>query len=444
MSIVPAAAIFAQVSGQSISVVETMALILVFFLIFVWISGSIATGDDRPWLSRFLIWGFVVKMAGAMARYYMVAVLYEAGDSFAYHEAGQIMARAWRGFSIPVSDAGSLGTAFTEVATGFIYAIYTPTYFGSFLIFATLSFAGQILFYSAFRPWMSSRKQKLYALAIFFLPSMIFWPSSPGKDALMVLFLGAASYGASRLLRKTSFASLLIIAPALFLAASIRPHIAGVFGLALVLALLFGKTGQMLSGPKRTALFLLSVAGAVAVLAAFASTFSVSLEGGGGTQDLGGFLEDVSEQTSTGGSEITGGSISLSRLPIAIITVLFRPLIHEGTSPQVLMSALEGTFLLGLVIYKFPQMWRNKRLLREKSLLMVYFFYTGGFIVGFSAILNLGILARQRVQVLPMFLALLVALGWPEPEPESTRIEGREPGQRHAGRTPGHNRDESN
>ena len=43
---------------------------------------------------------------------------------------------------------------------------------------------------------------------------------------------------------------------------------------------------------------------------------------------------------------------------------------------------------------------------------MFSFFYMGGFIVAFSAINNLGILARQRVQLLPMFLALLVALTW--------------------------------
>jgi hypothetical protein len=42
------------------------------------------------------------------------------------------------------------------------------------------------------------------------------------------------------------------------------------------------------------------------------------------------------------------------------------------------------------------------------------FFYTGGFIVGFSAILNLGLLARQRVQVLPLFFMLIAGLAWDE------------------------------
>ena len=35
---------------------------------------------------------------------------------------------------------------------------------------------------------------------IFFLPSLLFWPSGIGKEAWMTLGLGLASYGAARLL----------------------------------------------------------------------------------------------------------------------------------------------------------------------------------------------------------------------------------------------------
>jgi hypothetical protein len=49
------------------------------------------------------------------------------------------------------------------------------------------------------------------------------------------------------------------------------------------------------------------------------------------------------------------------------------------------------------------------------------FFYTGGFIVGFSAILNHGLLARQRVQVLPMLFVLIAGLAWDETKKGSRR-----------------------
>ena len=411
--------------------VDGFVLAILFLIAVGWVGGRLAGREERAWLPRIVTWAYAAKLVGAFARYYMVTVLYETGDSLRYHEVGSGFANVWRGFVVPVSTAGNPGTGMTEVITGFLYAPYTPSVLGGFIIFATISFAGQLLFYAAFRRWFDTDKKKLYAKAVLFLPSLVFWPSSIGKDALMVFFLGLTTYGASRLLQRYEFSSLLFIVPGLALAAGIRSHVAGIMGLAIVLALLLGKTPRKLQGsPKRAIMLGLSVVGAAAVLAIFASSFSVSLEGGSGTQDPTAFLEDVSEQTAQGGSEITGGAVaSPSQIPLATLTVLFRPLIHEGRSAQVLLSAMEGTTLLLITIWKLPTMWRNRRLLREKPVVLLAFFYTGGFIIGFSAILNLGILARQRVQVLPLFLALLVGLGWNEAkdsdQPEAPRPDRR-------------------
>jgi hypothetical protein len=412
--------VIAQEASSATQGIEAFILSLLFLFLMGVIGRSMGRRGDEAWIQRYVVWGFVAKLFGAFARFWMVTVLYGAGDSYVYHDVGIDFANVWRSFAVPISTSGSPGTAFTQVVTGFIYSIYTPTFLGAFIIFATLSYFGQLLFFSAFRSWFGPRKRKLYALAVLFYPSLVFWPSSLGKDALMVFFLGVATYGASRLLKTYRLSSVLLIAPALYLAAGIRPHIAGILGIALVLAILLGKAPEDHKGsPKRALMLIVAVLGALAILATVASTFEVSVGGTGRTQDLAGFLSDVSEQTGTGGSEITGGAIgSWSQIPPAIITVLFRPLIYEGTGAQVLASALEGTALLLLVIWKLPIIWRNKGLLRRSSYLFMCFFYTGGFIIGFSAILNLGILARQRVQVLPFFLALVVALGWPEPDEE--------------------------
>jgi hypothetical protein len=263
----------------------------------------------------------------------------------------------------------------------------------------------------------------MYGLAVFFAPSMLFWPSSIGKDALMVFFLGIASYGASRLLKFYQFSSLLLIAPGLYLAASIRSHVAAVLGIAIALAALLGKPPKKYQGsPKRGIMILACLAGAALALATFSSTFGVTVDGGGGTTDPEQFLSDVSDQTATGGSEVSGGAVgSPAQLPGAIIKVLFRPLIYEAGNAQALLSALEGTTVLAITIWNLPAMWRNKGRLREKPYLMMAFFYTGGFIIGFSAILNLGLLARQRVQVLPMLFVLIAGLAWDETKRGSRR-----------------------
>lgn len=423
-----------EIIGEGIRpFIEAAILPLLFVALFAWIAGRMSQDTDRKWLQHYVVLAYLAKVFGAFARYWMVTGLYERGDSYQYHLAGETFANVWRGFVVPVSTSGGEGTAATQVITGFIYAIFTPSFLGGFLLFATLAFVGQLLFYGAFRRWFGAEKQRLYALAVLFFPSLIFWPSSIGKDALMVLFLGIAAYGASRLLATYKIiTSSLMIGAGLILASRIRPHVAGMLALALVLAILLGKAPAAFRGsPKRPVMLIGAVAGTAFVLLTFSSTFQVGLDADRTQTDISGFLEDVSDQTGTGGSAIDGVAITTpSRLPLAVITVLFRPLIHEGTSIQVLASALEGTVMLGLVIWKFPQMWRNKGLLRRKSYMTLCFFYTGGFIIGFSAIQNLGILARQRVQLLPMFLALIVGLGWPEPEHprgQPDQLPAREP-----------------
>jgi hypothetical protein len=72
---------------------------------------------------------------------------------------------------------------------------------------------------------------------------------------------------------------------------------------------------------------------------------------------------------------------------------------------------VEGTLLLAVFLFRLPRILRNLFRSRRTPYAIFAFVYTGGFIIAFSAILNLGILARQRSQVIPFFLALLVVWG---------------------------------
>ena len=400
-------------------IVEWMIIAAILFMVVYWISNVLPHKRDREWLQHLVLWGFTAKLAGSFLRYYMAVDLYGTGDAFRYHSRGVAFAGIWRSLSVPMSDAGGQGTAFTEVVTGLVYAIYTPTMRGGFLMFAFISFLGQLLFYAAFRPWLKDKALKRYAIAILFFPSLVFWPSSIGKDALMTLFLGLATLGISRMLKRFEVMGLITAGLGLYLAAQVRPHVAIMLALAGALAFLLVRRGPAATGGfKRMVLLAIAVIGLTFAWGVFASDFGVSLEGGGDTADPGAFLQRVQNQTAQGGSEVTGGIVtSPLDLPEATLKVLFRPLIYETSSIATLVSALEGTALLLVVVWKTPMMWRNRRMVRGNPLLLLSFFYTGGFIIAFSSILNLGILARQRVQVVPYLLALLITLGWPD-EPD--------------------------
>lgn len=413
------------VASTASELLEWGLIAAIFFLVVLWIASVAPNKSDREWLPRIILWGFAAKLVGTFARYFMTADLYGAGDAFAYHGRGITYAGIWRTLSVPVSSAGGEGTAFTELTTGLLYAIYTPAMRSGYLMFAFIAFLGQLLFYLAFRPWLKSKAKRRYAIAVFFFPSIVFWPASVGKDALMMFFIGLAVYGISRILRRVDLAGLVFATLGLYLSAQIRPHITAMLALAAVLGFMFVRRTEGESGAIRR---VVPIAGALIALVfawgAFATDFEVSLEGGADTADPAAFLDRVADQTAQGGSAVDDGVIdSPLDVPSGVLKVLFRPLIFEASSAAIMVSAVEGTALLLLVVWKLPTVWRNRRMLRANPMLLLSFFYTGGFIIAFSSFLNLGILARQRVQVLPFFLALLVVMGWPdEPDAEPSRV----------------------
>src|SRR5207248_10809458 len=76
---------------------------------------------------------------------------------------------------------------------------------------------------------------RLYALLLFFSPTLFFWPSIIGKEAVMVLVLGAACLGAAQLLTGR-FRGLVWLAVGLTGAAIVRPHMALIVGAGLLVA----------------------------------------------------------------------------------------------------------------------------------------------------------------------------------------------------------------
>lgn len=422
--------------------IEFTVIAVLLAVVVRWIAHALPTDRDRAWLPSLVMWGFGVKVVGSFLRYVMAIDLYGTGDAYRYHGTGIGFAKIWRSLAIPMSEAGGEGTAFTEEVTGLIYSIYTPSMRSGFLMFAFVAFMGQLLYYSAFRPWLEGTALKRYAWVMLFFPSIVFWPAAIGKDALMILFTGLATLGISRLLRHFEVWGLVMAGVGLYLTAQIRPHIALMLALAGALAFAFMRRGAAKStgGARRLILLIVAIAGLTFAWGTFADDFQVSLEGSGDRADPGSFLDQVSTQTAQGGSEITGGQVSGPQdLPAATLKVLFRPLVFEASNLAMLLSALEGTALLLFSLWKIPQMWRNRKMVRGNPLLLLSFFYTGGFVIAFNSILNLGIMARQRVQVLPFFLALLITLGWP-PDDERTamapaEIKRRERAQRQLARS---------
>lgn len=395
--------------GSGIADAPTILLVVVLGVVALPLCHWAATEID-PWLWWVASLGFVAKLLGSALRHFVLLDAYEGvGDSTGYHSWGVQLADIWRLGEIPGLD-GSMGegTQVVRWITGLLYAPYTPTFLGGFFIFATLAFIGQLLFYCAFRRAVPGARLGIYAFFVFFLPAMVFWPASIGKEALMILFLGIASYAFARSLESYSPLWLTVAGAGLLGAGTIRPHIAALLTASFAGATLIGRGAWLGSvAIRRFAVMGLALVLAGVAVVTFGDRYQVD-----DVSDVDPFVNELERRTQQGGSAVEGEAVfSPAALPGASLRVLFRPLPPEAHNLQSLASAIENTALLAFVLWKTPAMIRRIRQVRIPYVLMSTAF-TIGFVIAFSTVFNLGILARQRSQVLPYLLATVVALGW--------------------------------
>lgn len=92
-----------------------------------------------------------------------------------------------------------MGTKAITDLTAMLYSLIGPAWLGGFLVFSFVGFWGLFFFYKAFRAGLLEGDAVSYAKLVFFLPSLVFWPSSIGKEAVMMLAIGVSSFGAAKI-----------------------------------------------------------------------------------------------------------------------------------------------------------------------------------------------------------------------------------------------------
>ena len=132
------------------------------------------------------------------------------------------------------------------------------------------------------------------------------------------------------------------------------------------------------------------------------------------TETINQTLADAEGRTTEAGSRFTpvNATNNPALLPLAFVTVLFRPLPIEATSGVAAASALEGVFLIYLTVKSLRRLRSLPRSMRRYPFVAYCVGIVFTFVYAFSAFSNFGILARQRCQVLPFYLALLCLPEW--------------------------------
>jgi hypothetical protein len=394
---------------------EWGALVVIPVIIVLTVPMLIRAGrsDDDPLFLQMLVAAFVLKALATFARYQMAFVWYGgATDAGSYHKEGARLAEFYRA-GIFDADIGRefIGTGFIRVFTGAIYTVTGPSVYVAFAVYALFSFWGLYFLYRAFQVGVPTGDTRRYAVLVLFLPSMLFWPSALGKEALMTFGLGLAALGAARLLMGHR-RWLLPLAVGLATTTLVRPHITAAFFTALAVAFLVRKPVR----PSTELTPVIRVFGLGLVLVGFFVIVSRAAQfldiDTVSVASVDSAIQDSAGRTTQGGSEFTSVAVrSPADLPLATISVLFRPFLFEASSVQLLIAALEGTVLLGLAAMSIKSFRHIPSRLRRQPYLVLCATYTLMFVYAFSSFSNFGILTRQRVTVLPFALVFLALAG---------------------------------
>jgi hypothetical protein len=372
----------------------------------------------RPW-----VWlGLFVKLAGGVIGYNVRFDAYGgSADAGRYHEFGKVLAEDVRsGLATPFALVPrTTGTEFVEVFTGAVYTIVGSSRLGGFMVFTWISFWGLVFFVRAAHHAVPGLATRRYALALLLFPSLVYWGSSIGKEAVVGFCLGLTSWGAAVVLTRRGGVRFGVALTVLGLAGAsfVRPHFGAIWAGAIVIALatraVLDATGRRDTDMKRRVqvgtVLLVVVAGIGFVIIASAALNFLPSNAGDDNSDVGGQLssifETVEDRTTQGGSSFTPMNVSgPHQWPWAAFRTITRPFLSEANGLGALLPAVEMTALLVVGVFSWRRLANTPKLMLSVSYIVFAALCVVTFGVAFSSIGNLGILVRQRSLILPLVL----------------------------------------
>ena len=345
-------------------------------------------------------------------------------DSVVYNTEGARLANDFRGlnFTNVVIGGPVPGTGVIRYLAGIGHLFTDSNWFGTTMIWTFMAFFASWFAYRAVEIALPSANKKRYAMFVFLWPSVIYWPSSLGKDAWMAVTIALAALGLAKMLTRGR-GGFLLAGIGLAGAAIVRPHVAALVFAAMAFAFLIAKrdqirgTGQIGLSTVTKFFGILLLAIAAAVLAPATAKFLKvdSLDSSG----ISAAFASTQAQTSQGGSSFHPiNPNSPIGYPAAVFTVFFRPLPGELKGVTGLAASLEGFVLLMLCIAGWRRFLGALHIWRTEAYVTFALVYLAAFGYAFSAIANFGILTRERVQALPYLFVPLSLPKWRRPPSE--------------------------
>ena len=297
------------------------------------------------------------------------------------------------------------GTQLIVSVTACLFKLIGPSFIAAMIVFSIISFWGQYLYYLTFRIKFPRANLRFAALGLFMWPSMIFWPSELGKDALMLFLLGLSSYCMAKLTWRKTPTMFILLAVGVLGSFLIRPHIATLLIISIVASLCLKRpiAGTSSAYRKVITITLLSF---FSILMVYLCAQFLQLSN---IVEARAHMEASVQSNQLDGSGFDPGKNLASRIFLAPL-LLVRPFPWEINGIAAALTSAEGILLLALVFYQRKRLGIVLKTAKVSGFLvfMLWFVSLNVLLLGIGSS-NFGLLARQRVMVLPMIIMMLSA-----------------------------------
>ena len=271
---------------------------------------------DEPWLPRLLLIGTLAKIGASFARYVTLTTAYEnAGDATTWDTFARKLVAGWEGQRATPDLPNLQQSNFMKWITGVTYYLFGESLVGAFLLFGLLAVIGSYCWYRALSDAVPFVNKKLFLMFMMFAPSILFWPSSLGKEALMQLGVGAVAWATSLALNGRFVRGIPLMLSGGWLLFIVRPHLLALVTLAAAVPYFLGRVG---AGQRGSVMSRPIGMIAIAILVVFTVTSGAKFLGlqNLSVESVQTELDSTTASTAQGGSKFAHGSNTLSPLAL--------------------------------------------------------------------------------------------------------------------------------
>jgi len=397
---------------------------------------------------KFFLGGLFTKIIFGII-FCLIYVLYYnlSGDTVSYYNSSEALLNLFNKdpytyFSILFGNQSSENFSYFDITTSYpdyytdkqafavvrfinpLVIISLRSYFTTTILLAALSYIGIWKLYLMFCEFYPNHN-KLFAVTVLFLPSVLFWGSGILKDTFTLSASCWYTYNFYKIFikKKDIYINLLLIIVNIYIILSLKPYIIVALFPGTIIWGFYAKIKSI-----KNKILKFATAPVIVIIAFLIANLILGLFKSklGTYSDLDSIIrkaqitqQDLIRGEQYGSNYFNIGEFNtkadiIKKTPQAVVAGLYRPFIWEAANVLMLISGLENLLLLILTLYIF--LWSAgivrslKNIMQDPLLIFVFLFSIFfAFSVGLTTA-NFGALVRYKIPLMPLFTSGLVIL----------------------------------